>query len=652
MPVATMDAFRDHGKLRNSIEEDVAGAQATSGAILRAPAFRSMPSPQTLVEDGVRLFADASDKLLAAVAKKRTEILKQQVDEQQLALGRPAQQKSERDRRRMARARQYPKTLAARQIAVDRIRTKTAGSAGWTASATRRWRPTSHSRERSSAMVSRMPCCSAWAARASAPKCWRRRSDNKNGWPRLHILNSTVPAQIEALEAELDLGKTLFIVSSKSGSTTEPNVLADYFFKRVADSAGADKAGTAFHRHHRSRIVARNSGRKSRSSGTYSMACRASAAAIRCCRRSGWCRPPLPASTLPARYVGAGDDAFLRAGRAAAGKSRCRARHRARRRGVARPRQGHDLCHRPALASFGAWAEQLFAESTGKHGKGLIPIDGEPIGRPEVYGDDRCFVDLALDGETDDAHEAKLKALEKAGHPVIRIVQNSLDHIGQEFFRFEIATAVAGAVIGINPFDQPDVEASKVKTRELTAAFEKIGALPHETPVCSNGSLALFTDASNAEALRKAGADGSVDSWLRAHFARIGTGDYVAILAYHRPRRSDTRRVCSRGGWRYATAAMSRPASNSDRAFCIRRGRPTKAAPTAAYFSKSPRTTRGIWPIPGHRASFGVIKTGAGARRFRRSARTRPARFARPSQRRSRIRPCRARQRPSQRALA
>jgi transaldolase/glucose-6-phosphate isomerase len=122
--------------------------------------------------------------------------------------------------------------------------------------------------------------------------------------------------------------------------------------------------------------------------------------------------------------------------------------------------------------------------------------------------------------------------LEKAGHPVIRIAQNSIAHIGQEFFRFEIATAIAGAVLEINPFDQPDVEASKVKTHELTAAFEKSGALPRETPVCSEKSLALYTDEANAEALRKDGADGGVESWLKAHFARIGAGDYVAILAY------------------------------------------------------------------------------------------------------------------------
>jgi transaldolase / glucose-6-phosphate isomerase len=115
-----------------------------------------------------------------------------------------------------------------------------------------------------------------------------------------------------------------------------------------------------------------------------------------------------------------------------------------------------------------------------------------------------------------------------AGHPVVRIVLESPEYIGQEFFRFELAIAVAGAVNGINPFDQPDVEASKAKTRELTATFEKMGALPGETPVASEGVIEVYTDAANAEALKKAGADGGIDSWLKAHFARLHPGDYAA----------------------------------------------------------------------------------------------------------------------------
>jgi transaldolase/glucose-6-phosphate isomerase len=184
------------------------------------------------------------------------------------------------------------------------------------------------------------------------------------------------------------------------------------------------------------------------------------------------------------------------------------------------------------IADFGAWAEQLIAESTGKEGKGLIPIDGEPLGETAIYGNDRFFIDLRTEDDNDPEHDEKLAALEKAGHPVTRIVMKSIEHIGQEFFRFEIATAVAGSVLGINPFNQPDVEAAKIKTRELTAAFEKSGALPAEEPVMSSKELDLYTDEKNAADLRKAGADGDLASWLKAHVSRIQADDYVALLAY------------------------------------------------------------------------------------------------------------------------
>src|SRR5262249_48127612 len=125
----------------------------------------------------------------------------------------------------------------------------------------------------------------------------------------------------------------------------------------------------------------------------------------------------------------------------------------------------------PAIATFGAWLEQLLAESTGKEGKGLVPIDAEPLGDPGMYGQDRLFVHLRLASEPDPSLEASVDALERAGHPVVKIALRDRYHIGQEFFRWEVATAVAAAIIGINPFDQPDVEASKAKTRALMAAY-------------------------------------------------------------------------------------------------------------------------------------------------------------------------------------
>ena len=230
-------------------------------------------------------------------------------------------------------------------------------------------------------------------------------------------------------------------------------------------------------------------------------------------------------------------------------------------------------------------------------------------------------------GETAAERETKLNALEKAGHPVVRIAQNSIDHIGQEFFRFEIATAIAGAVLGINPFDQPDVEASKVKTRELTAAFEQSGTLPRETPVCSDKSIALYTDEKNAEALRRAGADGGVESWLKAHFARIGTGDYVAVLAYlAREEKTAARlqqlRLALRDRRHVATCLEFGPR------FLHSTGQAYKGGPDSGVFlqitaERSRRFSHSRAP-----REFRRGESRAGPRRFRRSCRTRPARAA------------------------
>jgi transaldolase / glucose-6-phosphate isomerase len=261
----------------------------------------------------------------------------------------------------------------------------------------------------------------------------------------------------------------------------------------------------------------------------------------------------------------------------------------------------------PRLADFSAWAEQLIAESTGKKGSGLIPVDGEPLGKPEVYGQDRFFIDLRTERETDAQHAAMLAAIEKAGHPVVRIVQKSVEHIGQEFFRFEIAIAVAGAVLGINPFDQPDVEASKVKTRELMAEYEKSGALPRQTPVASSEFIDVYADATNAVALHSAGADGSVEGWLRAHLARIRAGDYAALLAYIA--RDDAHaaalqrlRLVLRDRRRVATCLGFGPR------FLHSTGQAYKGGPNSGVFLQITADDRDDLAIPGHRASFGTVK--------------------------------------------
>jgi transaldolase/glucose-6-phosphate isomerase len=609
MPVATMDAFRDHGRPRDSLTEDAAGAQRMLGELGRAGISLDAVTDQ-LVTDGVQLFADAADKLLAAVAKKRTEILDRHIDKQKLDLGQQLEKKvgeiadEWRKHGNIRKLWQRDKSL-------------------WTSADEDRWLGwldladdkqvatyTAFAEE-----IRRDGFKDAvllgMGGSSLGPEVLAETFGHKDGWPHLRILDSTIPAQIEALEAELDLGETLFIVSSKSGSTTEPNVLKDYFFKRVADAVGADKAGKHF-----IAVTDPGSSLEKRAQeqgfrhifhgvpsigGRYSVLSPfglvpAAIAGIdvaqllrltRVMMRS--CGPDVPPSENPGVELGIALGAAALAGR-----------------------DKVTILASPGLASFGAWVEQLFAESTGKNGKGLIPIEGEPLGVPQVYGDDRLFIDLTLDGETDAKRDAKLAALEKAGQPVIRIAQKSIENIGQEFFRFEIATAIAGAVLGINPFDQPDVEASKVKTRELTAAFEKTGALPPETPVLSSTSINVYTDEKNADALRKAGADGGVESWLRAHFARIGNGDYVAMLAY-----------LARNETNAAPLQLSRLALRDQRhvATCLEfgprflhsTGQAYKGGPDSGVFLQITSDEAEDLAIPGRRASFGVV-TAAEAR--------------------------------------
>jgi transaldolase/glucose-6-phosphate isomerase len=183
----------------------------------------------------------------------------------------------------------------------------------------------------------------------------------------------------------------------------------------------------------------------------------------------------------------------------------------------------------PGLHDLGAWLEQLVAESTGKEGKGIIPVDRERLGPPEVYGADRLFAYLRLESAPDAAQDAGVVALEAAGRPVVRVGVATTYDLAEEFLRWEIATAIAGGVLHINPFNQPDVEASKIATRTLTSEYEKAGALPSEAPFFEEGGIKLFTDAKNEQALTT--GERSLAGFLKAHLDRLGKGDYFALLA-------------------------------------------------------------------------------------------------------------------------
>jgi transaldolase / glucose-6-phosphate isomerase len=352
------------------------------------------------------------------------------------------------------------------------------------------------------------------------------------GFPTLHVLDSTDPAQVKSFEKIIDIPKTLFIVSSKSGSTLEPNIFKQYFFEQTKKAVGADKAGSHF-------IAVTDPGSKMQQVaegdkflhiffGRPSIGGRYSALSN--------------FGMVPAAAMGLDTKKFL--DRAAEMVRACGAGPTVEENpGVAlgiilgtaavAGRDKVTIITSPGISDLGAWLEQLLAESTGKIGKGIIPVDREHLDAPDAYGNDRVFAYVRLENGIDPDQEAKVAAIERAGYPVIRITIADIYELGAEFFRWEIATAVAGAIIGINAFNQPDVEASKIATRALTSEYEKNGSLPAEKPILEDSGVKLFTDEKNAANLtRIVGSDKTLGGYLKAHLGRIKAGDYFALLGY------------------------------------------------------------------------------------------------------------------------
>ena len=604
VPPATLDAFRDHGKLRDSLEENVDEARDVlteldkSGISLDA-------ITEELVKDGVKLFADAADKLYGAVAHKRATVLGAAIGAQKLALGaslEKAVEKSTEEWRASAKIRKLWRKDKSVWTNDDENKWL-----GWLDSLAKAdiadyedYAQRVKGQNFSDAVVLGM------GGSSLGPEVLAETFPKKSGFPKLHVLDSTDPAQVRAMEKTVDLKKTLFIVSSKSGGTTEPNVMKDYFFAQVSKAIGADKAGHRF-------IAVTDPGSSLEKVATKQGFARIfhgdPAIGGRYSVLSPFGLVPAATAGIDLRSLIHHTLAMVRSCGADVPPHENPGVQLGLAMGLAGV-EGRDkvtIFSSRKIADFGAWAEQLIAESTGKDGKGLVPVNGETLGDVSVYGDDQFFIDLRTESESDAAHDEKLDALEQAGHPVVRIVMKSIEHIGQEFYRFEMATAVAGAVIGINPFDQPDVEAAKVKTRELTAAFEKSGALPKESPVITTDEADLYTDEINAADLRKAGADGTLESWLKAHFSRVDAGDYVALLAYieRNAAHIDTlqaARLAIRDECHVATCAEFGPR------FLHSTGQAYKGGPDSGVFLQVTADDAKDLPVPGQKASFGVIK--------------------------------------------
>ncbi len=436
------------------------------------------------------------------------------------------------------------------------------------------------------------------------PEVLRRSFGRVAGAPDLRVLDSTDPAQVRSIERRIDYGRTLFIVSSKSGTTLEPSIFLSYFAERARARPGqvgsrfvaVTDPGSNLER------LAVGEGFRYVFHGVPSIGGRYSALS--------------DFGLIPAAVMGLDVGRLL--DRAEAMRSACLPSRSLRANpgamlGLtlgAAVRAGRDkvtFVIAPAYRSLGAWLEQLLAESTGKDGTGLVPVDGETAGACDLYGDDRIFVHLRDEAAPDGGLDAAVGELERDGHPVVRLGLRDPHDLGAEFFRWELATAVAGSVLGINPFDQPDVEASKIETRRLTAAYEAGDALPDEQPLARDGQLALYAAQAGGAPPAAGEAHDSLAALLAAHCGRAGAGDYLALLAYVEMSAANERalqrmRHALRRTLRVATCIGFGPR------FLHSTGQVQKGGPNSGVFIQVTCDDPVDVPVPGRHYSFGVVK--------------------------------------------
>ncbi len=527
IPEATWSAYRDHGRLRSSLEEGTDQARSTIEKLAEIGIDMDEVAAQ-LLEDGIFLFVDAFDKLLSGVRWKRK-----------------AMRSSPAEPMRSGDLSESAVEAASRGIAEWQARGGTTqlwkrDPSLWTGRRENRWLGWLGALDSARETVIELASFAAdlrkdgfthilllgMGGSSLAPEVLRKLFGRLDGSPELLILDSVDPAQIESFSSRIEVGRTIFIVSSKSGTTLESRILMEHFWSRAVAALGAAEAGRHFiaitDPGSKLEATARANGFRKLFFGVATIGGRFSALS--------------PFGLVPAAVMGIDIDRLL--ARAEEMLESCGP-------GVPDDRNpgvllgatlgrlaldGRDkvtIVTSHELTGLGAWLEQLLAESTGKQGRAILPIEDESLAPAILYQADRVFVDLRLGTDPPAGEDPALAALENAGHPVISLTLRDREDLGAEFLRWEVAAAVAGSIMGIDPFDQPDVEAAKVAARELTAEFEKTGAFPDETPAFSQGSIDLYVDPGIAMSSAP-----DLASWMRAHLGRIAPGDYFAILAF------------------------------------------------------------------------------------------------------------------------
>ena len=607
VPPATLNSFREHGNSRSSLTENIAAAQATIDNLAQADISLTAITDD-LLNKAVASFSESFDKLLSTVEKKREEILGEELDKLHYNLPPELEQKiaaSLEDWRQEGKIRR----LWQRDASL------------WTDNDESQWLSWLCTTEDQIGHIETLQQLAkevkqefdyvlllGMGGSSLCPEVMKHTFGKVSDFPELLILDSTDAAQIKSVEAKINITKTLFIVASKSGNTLEPNIFKQYFFQRVKEAVGIDAAGKQF-------IAVTDPGSKLQQiaerdgfrqifygipgiGGRYSALSNfgmvpAAAMGVDLAKflditeeMVHSCAPSVPAEDNPGVELGTIMGVLANEGR-----------------------DKVTLVTSPEIGDLGAWLEQLLAESTGKQGKGLIPVDLEALGEPEVYGNDRLFVYLRLTSSPNLAQDAAVEKLHQAGQPVVCISIKDRYHIGQEFFRWEVATAVAGSIIGINAFNQPDVEASKIVTRDLTTEYEEKGSLPAESPIFQESGIELYTDSKNAAFLREQiGSEYTLGQYLKAHLARLRDGDYFALLAYIDMNRQHQEqlqmvRTAIRDRFKVATCLGFGPR------FLHSTGQAYKGGPNTGVFLQITAEDSFELPVPQQKYSFGVVKS-------------------------------------------
>ena len=530
MPPATLDALLDHGSVRaDSVLEDLDGARSSLKGLQEAGISLFDVTHQLTVE-GVSSFSDSFAALMGAIVYKQQQL---STGSERVAIAAGALQAQSQAALESLAQRDFLKKLWAKDASLWSDDPKHAdiikNALGWLNIPQHLLESVPNLTRFAKGVAGEFAHVVVLGMGGSslAPDIMRETFGKIDGFPQLHVLDSTDPAQIRDLEEALDLKRTLFVVASKSGATTEPDAFYRYFHEKLSKLVGSATAGKHF-------IAITDPGTK--------LEAESKEQAFRACflndpNIGGRYSALSFFGMVPAALGGYDVNLLLDRGLGAmhandktvAVKDSPGARFGAAIGAFALAgRDKLTIVTHPAVQAFGAWAEQLIAESTGKSGKGILPVEGEPLGEPQDYGSDRVFVYVGAALPDEPAGlTAKLQTLEAAGHPVIRLAMNDAYDVGEQFYLWEIATAAAGSILQIDAFDQPNVQESKDNTVKLLADFAAAGKSDDPKPALAGDAFDVTYLAGSAS-VSATSADGAVAAVLD----QIRPGDYVAFCAY------------------------------------------------------------------------------------------------------------------------